>query len=188
MTEISVAEKRDPKNPINSRTFEERDRELQVCDEKLKKAQKLAKNSPFNRWAQLNLEHAPEMIWLSVRYPKAHGILYFLVNEMDEYNAIMCSMEVMQSALHISRQTISKQIKILQEHGFISVLKSGKSNVYTVNSQIYWKSWGDKHKYSKFPANVVLSLDEQDESIKQMEKNIKANRYKAIEKVEKKKE
>jgi len=46
----------------------------------------------------------------------------------------------------------------------IAVLKSGTSNVYAINDSIAWNSWGTNVKYSKFPANVVLSIEEQEKS------------------------
>jgi DNA-binding transcriptional ArsR family regulator len=74
----------------------------------------------------------------------------------------MCSYKVLEEVFKVSRQTISGAIQILKEHGFIAVLKSGTSNIYTVNDKIFWKSWGTNRRYSKFPANVILSLSEQE--------------------------
>ena len=102
------------------------------------------------------------MMWLQINHPKASAILSFLVNEMDNYNAVMCSYQVLQEVLKVSKDTIRKCIKVLKENGYIAILKSGTSNVYTVNDSIYWKSWGNNLKYSKFPANVVLALSEQE--------------------------
>ncbi|WP_272865191.1 MarR family transcriptional regulator [Clostridioides difficile] len=70
-------------------------------------------------------------MWLALKHPKAHAILYFLGDQMDEYNAVMCSTKVLAEVLGISRQTISKNITLLKENGFISGLKSGSRNVYT---------------------------------------------------------
>lgn len=131
------------------------------------------KNSPFKRWTQLNNEHTKELMQLALKYPKAHAILYFLVDQMDEYNAVICSIKVLEELLNVSRQTISKNIKILKEHGFIVILKSGASNVYVINDKVYWKSWGNNKKYSKFPANVILSFDEQEASYKEKVKTTK---------------
>jgi DNA-binding transcriptional ArsR family regulator len=151
-------------NPI---TFEARKTEMQAQDIKDAEAYKRAyKNSPFKRWTQLNNEHTAELIQLALKYPKAHAILYFLVDQMDEYNAVVCSVKVISELLNVSRQTVSKNIKILKEHGFIVILKSGASNVYVINDKVYWKSWSNNKKYSKFPANVVLSFSEQDADYK----------------------
>jgi DNA-binding transcriptional ArsR family regulator len=167
MPTIAVSSKKDVLN-FNSKTFEEREAELARHRKAEEEAAKLAKNSPFSRWSQFNLEHTKELMWLALKHPKAHAILYFLVDQMDNYNAVMVSNKVLQEVLGVSRQTISASIKILKENGFITILKSGTSNVYTINDSVYWKSWGNKRQYSKFPANVVLSLNEQDEQYKQL--------------------
>lgn len=162
MPTITVSDKRDVLKPY-SVSFDERALQLEKQAKAEEEARKREKNSPFTRWTQFNLEHTKELMWLALKHPKAHAILYFLVDQMDEYNAVMCSTNVLEEVLGISRQTISKNITLLKENGFIAVLKSGTSNVYTINDKVYWKTYGNKHQYSKFPANVVLSMSEQDE-------------------------
>jgi len=54
---------------------------------------------------------------------------------------------------------------LLKENGYIAILKSGTSNIYAINDSVYWKSWGNKKQYSKFPANILLALSEQEESL-----------------------
>lgn len=160
----------DVKDVINSNslTFEERARDLKAQEQAEVNAQKRAKNSPFSRWSQFNLEHTRELMWLALKAPKAHAILYFLVDQMDEYNAVMCSYQVLQEVLEVSYATVARNLKLLKDKGFITILKSGNSNVYAINDSVYWKSWGNKKQYSKFPANIVLALSEQDEEYKQI--------------------
>ena len=106
-----------------------------------------------------------------------HAILLFLVDQMDNYNAVMCSYQVIQEVLGISRATASAAVRVLRENGFIAVLKSGTSNVYAINDTVYWKSWGNKKQYSKFPANIILSIAEQEQSL---QAQIKALRHKEV--------
>ena len=179
MATISVAEKRNPLNP-NSMTFEERERDLREQEKREEEARKREKNSPFGRWTQYNNEHTKEMMWLALKHPKAHAILLFLVDQMDNYNAVICSMQVLQEVLGIGRTTASNAIKVLKENGFIAVLKSGTSNVYAINDSVYWKSWSNKKQYSKFPANVVLALSEQDNQYQLSFAEIGAERHKEI--------
>ena len=162
MASISVSEKRNPLDP-NSMTFDERERDLREQELREEKARQREKNSPFSRWTQFNNEHTKEIMWLTLKHPKAQAILFFLVDQMDCYNAVLCSNKVLQEILGVSRQTVSLSIKVLRENGFIAVLKSGTSNVYAINDSVYWKAYGNNKKYSKFPANIVLALSEQDE-------------------------
>lgn len=124
--------------------------------------------SPYSKWAQLNLEYAEELLYLAMKHPNAHGILYFLVSQMDRTNACMVSYKVLTELLGKSRQTVNTAIKTLETMGFIQIFKSGTSNVYTVNHDVYWKSYGKNKKFSKFPANVILSSNEQVDKLKKL--------------------
>lgn len=157
-----------------------RQQELKEIEEHEKKDIEQSKKSPFGRWTQFNNEHTQELIWLALKHPKAHAILLFLVDQMDGYNAVVCSMQTIQEVLAIGRTTATLAIKVLKENGFIAVLKSGKSNVYAINDSVYWKSWSNKKQYSKFPANVILSLSEQEEEVKITFKDIGYTLHKEV--------
>lgn len=176
---ISVGEKNNIFNP-NEVTFEERQNELKKQKEYEETKQKRDKQSPFKRWTQFNLEQTEKMMVLQLKHPKAAAILSFFVDQMDEYNAVMCSYQVLQEILEVSKDTIRLNVKILKERGFICVLKSGTSNVYTVNDTVYWKSWGNNRKYSKFPANVVLALSEQEKNYQVSFDDLEHTKHKEI--------
>lgn len=179
MGTLRVSEKRNVLDPC-SVTFEERARQIEAEQKAEAEARKREKNSPFSRWTQFNNEHTKELMMLAIKYPKAHAILYFLVDQMDNYNACICSATVMQEVLGVSRQTISKNIKILKELGFLAVLKSGNANIYTINDKVYWKSWGNNRQYSKFPANVILAMSEQEEQYQISFEDLKSEKVKTV--------
>ena len=126
----------------------------------------------FTSFYQVNKEHSEDMQWLLDKNPKAFKILLFLLDHMDKYNAVMCSYAVIQEALGMGRTTASTAIKLLKEHGFIYIYKSGTSNVYVVNKNLAWNSWGNNMQYCEFPANIVLSASEQEERSKIRDKRI----------------
>jgi len=161
MSILTVSEKRNISDD-NSMTFKERQKDLEAQDIAQKKALQREKNSSFKRWSQYNLEHTKELMWLARKHGVALAMLYFLVDQMNDYNAVMCSYQVLQEVLEISKSSVIRNLNVLKTQGFIAILKSGTSNVYTVNDNVYWKSWGNKKKYSKFPANVILAATEQD--------------------------
>lgn len=158
---------------IGPNDFEERYREIIIEGAE----EEERKKSPFSRWTQFNNEHTRELMSLAVKYPKAHAILYFLVDQMDNYNACICSYKVLQEVLGCSQPTIARSIKILKDLGFLVIYKSGNANVYAINDKVYWKSWGCNKKYSKFPASVVLSLSEQE---KEYRAKLKEERLKSV--------
>jgi len=176
---LLVSDKKNPLN-INTRTFKERERELQVIEVSEKELFEAEKKSPYSRWAQYNLEHSKDIMWLQMKHPKAAAILTFLIDQMDTTNAVMCSYQVLQEMFDISPDTVRRAVKILREKGFIWVYKSGSSNVYTINDSLCWKAWGKNRRYSKFPANIIISMSEQEKAEQAKYEHLKKDRLNHI--------
>lgn len=167
MSSISVSA--DP-NILNENdlSFSDRKKEL---DEKKDEENKRKHKSPFSRFYQINKEHADDLQALLDKNPKAFKILLFLLDHMDRYNALVCSYTVIQEALGISQATVARAIKLLKDTNFVYVYKTGTSNVYVVNNDLAWNSWGENTQYCEFPANVMISITEQ-ERVKVKEKRL----------------
>lgn len=147
----------------------------EIAKENAKRRKK--EGSPFSKWTQLNNEHTKDLITLAVKYPRAHAVLYFLVDQMDNKNAIIVSINTIAEIMGVSRQTISNAIKILKDTNFIDIHKTGTSYVYSVNNSVFWKSYQKNREYAKFSAKVIISSNEQDEDTK---KKIKTQTTKTI--------
>lgn len=93
----------------------------------------------------------------------ALDIFLFICKHMDGYNALMCSYQVLQDHTSKSRVTCSKAVGWLKENGYIDVFKSGTSNVYTINPEIAWTSYGNQRKYCQFNGKVLISATENQE-------------------------
>lgn len=162
MPDITVGHERNILNP-NSKTFDERKAEIKKQNEKEKKAAADKKKSPYSNFYQFNRDHSKEAIWLAGKHPRAYQILLFIMDQMDNYNALMCSYNVLCEALDMSRATVARAIKTLKEHNFIGIYKSGTSNVYVVNKDLAWSSWGSNYQYAKFDAKIIIAESEQEE-------------------------
>lgn len=125
-----------------------------------------SKKSPYRKWVQMNNdEHAREADdWLVAHSPSAYRIFKFLVANMDKYNAIICSYKVMQEKFGYSRTTVADAIRFLKEHKYIQVVRTGGSNIYMINKELYWNSWGTNFAYAEFGAKVIISSSEQDKA------------------------
>src|SRR5699024_6410054 len=62
--------------------------------------------------------------------PSALAVLMFFFENMDKYNTIMVSQNVIAEEIEKSRQTISKAIKVLQDEKVLGVAKVGQANAY----------------------------------------------------------
>lgn len=176
MKQLCVSDTHDVVNPALV-SFSEREKQLQAIESSEKAATEREKRSPYSNWYQFNRDHTAEMIWLTTNHPKAQAILLFLLDQMDTYNAVLCSYTVLQEALGMSQATVARSIKVLKDGGYIAIAKSGTSNVYIVNKALAWGSWGKNFQYCKFPANVVLSATEN----KELLDTVKTSRLKAVE-------
>lgn len=128
-----------------------------------KKKKKDAHKSPYDDFIQLNNKTVGSLIDLVDKNPQAMKVLLFIMQNMDGYNKLVCSYIVLQERFGISHATVWRHIKYLKEHGYIYAKKTGSANVYILSPKLAWKSWGDNVKYCKFPANVILSYNEQKE-------------------------
>ena len=127
--------------------------------------QKHQRRSPFKKFCQVNTDKTAMVVidWLIKTSPLAYRILQFLVQNMDHYNAIVCSYKVLQEYFEVSQPSVARAIKLLKEYQFVYVVKSGTSNIYLVNKTLYWNSWGTNYANAKFGVSLVVSLSEQEE-------------------------
>lgn len=155
---------------LNQISFENRQRQLQADAEREKKQKEQQeeedKKSPFKNFAQLNRDKLVQVRSMLRGNPNAAVVFMFIVEHMDKMNALVCSYKVMQEQLDMGRTTLSNAIKYLKEKGFLYVYKTGTANVYCLNPDVVWTSYGKNTRYCKFPANVILSASEQEETVK----------------------
>lgn len=161
----------------NSMTFDERQKQLEEQAQKEKEVLERTKKSPFKSFVQVNKEAYKAEDWLMAKSPISYRIFKFLINNMDDYNAVICSYKVLQETFGVSQDTVRRAIKILKEKQYIDVYKSGTSNVYAINKNIVWNSWGTNYDYAKFGVNIILSESEQEERVRA---RIKAVKHKEV--------
>jgi len=160
----------------HSMTFEERQRQLEEQKKREDEERARAKKSPYKDFVQVNKEAYKLEDKLMSESPMAYRIFRFLVNNMDGYNAVVCSQTVLQEKFEVGRTTVYKAVKLLKDKNFLSVYKSGTTNVYSINKNIVWNSWGSNFKYAKFGANILISQSEQQED----EIKLKAVKHKEV--------
>lgn len=132
--------------------------EMQEENEAVEESRKREdKNANF---VQLYRDNMPEMRWLMTNHAFASSLLFFILEHMDNRNALACSYSVFEDYFEKSRMTIYRGIKLLQENGFIDVLKMGTSNVYLVNADLAWTDSNTTKKYAKYDGKILVSKKE----------------------------
>ena len=131
-------------------------------DNPAKQAEQNTKQNTLQYLMQINSEIPAYIAKFYKMNPHALDILLFLINHMDGTNAVICSQVLLMDHFGLSRSTVVKCIQDLKEHGLICIAKTGSTNVYYLNDDLDWTSYGTNNKYSKFPANIVLTYSEQD--------------------------
>ena len=150
-------------NPI-ARVIELKDEEIAEIIERER-----GKKSPYRKWVQMNYEEDAYKAddWLVANSPAAYRIFKFLISNMDRYNAVICSYKVMQEKLGYSQATVKRAIKVLKDHKYVEIAKSGTSNVYMINKTLYWNSWGTNYAYAEFGAKIIISASEQEKEFQE---------------------
>lgn len=90
----------------------------------------------------------------------AYKLLMLLIKHMDGTNALCVSNNALQELLSCGKATVCRSTKYLKDNGWICILKNGTANVYIVNPEVAWTSYGNQKQYCKFQANVLLSSSE----------------------------
>lgn len=145
-----------------------------------------AKKSPYRNFLQVNKDNYKAEAWLMRKSPIAYQILRFIVQNMDNFNALICSYKIIEETLQVSHSTVARAIKLLQEHKYLYVAKSGTTNIYMINKELYWHSYGTNYARAAFGAKIIISADEQDKVYRE-EILLNVKRYKAVETAEHKK-
>ena len=143
--------------------------ERKACDDK-------KRNHNFLQVYKYNMKPFRELIG---KNPTAAEIYWFLAEYMNNGNAVSCSSKVLEEVTGKSRMTIYRAIKELKERGFLTVIKSGSSNVYVMNPNVVWSSWNNNKKYCEFKGPILVARSENrevEESIKKMKVNSLANK------------
>ena len=150
---------------LNAAKLNARLRELQAQEEERERA--CLEDKKNQNFYQLDQDNGVEMM-----YRLAHGfklpnkpavemlLFQFLAENMDGYNALMCSQKVLMEELSVGRTTIHNAIKNLEKNGVLHILKSGTSNVYVLNPDLIWKAANDKRKFCEFHGKILISRHE----------------------------
>lgn len=111
-------------------------------------------------WLQLEKKVGQELQKLAVKHPAAMGTLLYLANNMGRNNALAVSQAVIAKKVGISLVSVSRSIKLLDNHRFIEVVKVGNLCIYRVNTRVAWQgNRGERFAY--FTADVIAFEREQ---------------------------
>lgn len=125
--------------------------------EEIKVREEQAKNANF---IQLYKDHMPELRWLMTKHSLASNILFFILEHMDNRNSLVCSYTIFEDYFEKHRSTIYRAIKILQDNGFLDILRVGTSNVYIVNENLAWTDKNTNKRFSKYDGKILVSHTE----------------------------
>ena len=103
----------------------------------------------------------PLIMDLMAKNALAGRIFMFMVNEMNQNNALIISYVALSEIFQKSRRTISRAIKTLADGKYIQIQKSGNMNIYCINAALVWTQSRKKINYAKFNAAVYITATEQ---------------------------
>jgi hypothetical protein len=112
-------------------------------------------------WLQSDKKAHQAMWQFGLKNPTGIAVLHFLTSRLNRgTNGVVISYEAISQAMGIAKRTAQNSIASLADAKFLQVLKSGKSNVYIINSQVAWQGVRGM-RYAAFNAEIVVSEVEQ---------------------------
>lgn len=145
---------------LSMEEFKKLQRLLELDQTEEQETEEQEKKEKNHNFIQLYKDHMPELRWLMSQHAFASNLLFFLLEHMDNRNALACSYAVLEDYFQKSRSTIFRGIKTLEENGFIDVLKMGNSNVYVVNQDLAWTDKNTNKKFAKYDGKILVSKKE----------------------------
>lgn len=115
------------------------------------------KNHDFVQFTRHGLDNLGKLDATAIK------VFLLISKEMNRENKLIISQKTLATLLDYSRQTISTAIKSLIHHKFLTILKSGSTNIFCLNSDVVWSTDNQKRQYASFTARVYISEDEQRE-------------------------
>lgn len=119
------------------------------------------------KFVQMNERNMDSLITLIKENSMAGQIFIWISKRMNKSNALVVSQQTLAETLDISRQSVYTSIKFLRDNNYLTILKSGNTNVYVLNERIVWKAEADKRRFAQFSAEVYLGETEQEMEFKE---------------------
>lgn len=104
----------------------------------------------------------------------AAEIFMLLTEFMDHKNVVICSSKVMQEYFSVSRSTVYRATKYLEEKHYVITLNSGSMKIFTVNPEIAWTTYANKKSFCTFDGKIILSESENKDFL------IKSDKFKSL--------
>lgn len=124
---------------------------------------KLPKNMDFVQLSRAEMRALSE---LGAQNPVALQVLMLFGQAMNKQNAVMISFKAMMDITGKSRSTLDRAIKCLASQKWIQIVKVGQSNVYVLNSSVFWTDRGDRKYRATFTATIETTLEEQEKDLR----------------------
>lgn len=142
----------------------------------------MIKNMNFLQFNKL----VPQIIVkLSNEKPSAVPVYMALVSLSNNVGCSIVPQSKLGDLIGKSTRTIARLINFLGSKHYIGIARSGRANVYILNYNLIWQTYGYKKalikKYIKFPANVVLTQSQNPNFFKKFRKFVKQNGHKSID-------
>lgn len=97
--------------------------------------------------------------------PKAHGVLYVLLERMNQRNALVASQGTLSKITGQSRSTIQRALAELKKRNYIEIVRAGNVSVIVVNKRVAWTTdTALRERLAVFDAQVIVSEGEQYQS------------------------
>lgn len=115
-------------------------------------------------FVQLYRSSMRAMRGLAFEAPAAHGVLYVLLERMNQRNALVVSQATLCQITGKTRSTIQRALAELKKRNFVEIVRAGNIAIIIVNKRVAWTTHTAlREKLATFDAQVIASASEQDD-------------------------
>lgn len=121
------------------------------------------KNSKF---VQLYEAKMKEIRKHTIINPPAVSLFFFLAEFMGRDNLVVVSQAVLMEELKLSRTTLWRATRYLEEENLVERVSFGSTHGYCLNGEYVWKSFNSPEKYTVFKNVTALASKAENEAVR----------------------
>lgn len=143
-------------DPLNNLEANARKRDLEFAEKKAEQARDEARKN--NDFTQVYPKYWRKIATMISENPRAAQLYNFLAeNCAPDTGALVVSQQVLADKLGVSRMTISRHVKYLEEQNvLLKISLSGGVCAYALDPEMVWKSYSTNKDYATFKTQTLV--------------------------------
>ena len=171
-------------DPLDKAEREARKRDLEIQEKR--DAEELEKRRKNNNFTQVYPKYWKQMMQIIPENPRAAVLYNFLAEHAaPDTGAVVVAQEILAEKLAVTRMTISRYIKYLEDKNMILKIRlSGGVCAYALDPDMVWKSYSTNKDYATFKTKTLVKKIDMEKNDIHRKLNVMMKQQKSIEEID----